>query len=213
MSGDTASFLAGGEFPVPVAQDSSNAGGGATITVEFKQFGVSLAFTPTVLDDDLINLIVSPEVSSIDRAESVSFGGFQIPGLKTRRATTTVELRDGQSFAIAGLIQSDFSDTVDQFPTLGDTPVLGALLRSSDFRQKETELVIIVTPYLVKPAPAGALATPVESFVPPSEYDLFFRGKIEDSTSGMGGPASGSSAVLNRRTAGGIQGPHGHIIQ
>src|SRR3546814_301880 len=118
LSGDTASFLAGGEFPVPVAQETS--GGQSTITVEFKEFGVALAFTPTVLDDGLINVMVAPEVSRIDQTNSVTLQGFDIPGLTTRRATTTVELRDGQSFAIAGLIQSDFQATVRQFTVLAD---------------------------------------------------------------------------------------------
>src|SRR3546814_396571 len=157
LSGDTASFLAGGEFPVPVSQETS--GGQATITIEFKEFGVALAFTPTVLDDGLINIVASPEVSRIDPTNSVTLQGFDIPGLTTRRATTTVELRDGQSFAIAGLIQSDFQDTVRQLPLLADVPVLGALLRSSEYQNQHTELVIIATPPLVQPSPAGPSET------------------------------------------------------
>jgi pilus assembly protein CpaC len=207
LSGDTASFLAGGEFPIPVAQSTGL--GGTTITVEFKKFGVSLAFTPTVLGAGLINLVVSPEVSQIDRSISVSTGpGIIVPGLSTRRATTTVELRDGQSFAIAGLLQNDFQDRIRQLPWLGDVPVLGALFRSTDFQRSETELVIIITPHLVRPAPAGVLAAPTDNFVPPSERDLFLFGKTE-------APESQGAAkkALSTGTAGGITGKAGHIVQ
>jgi pilus assembly protein CpaC len=210
LSGDTASFLAGGEFPVPVAQDTE--GGVATITVEFKPFGVSLSFTPTVIGKDLINLVVSPEVSAIDRTNVFStVPGFNIPGVITRRATTTVELRDGQSFAIAGLIQSDFTDTVNQVPGLGDVPIIGALARSSEFQREETELVIIVTPYLVKPAPAGTLITPADNFVPPSETDIFMYGRVEASASG--GPPKQSGQILGARSGGGIDGKYGYILK
>jgi pilus assembly protein CpaC len=176
LSGDTANFLAGGEFPVPVAQGTS---GGIAITVQFKKFGVGLAFTPTVLEGGLINLMVSPEVSQIDRTNSVIVSGFSIPGLTTRRATTTVELRDGQSFAIAGLLQSDFQDQVRQLPGLGNIPILGALARSSDFQRRETELVIIVTPHLVRPVAENGLATPTDTFAPPSDLDIFLMGHVE----------------------------------
>lgn len=209
LSGDTASFLAGGEFPVPVAQNTDD--GGSTITIEFKEFGVALAFTPTVLDDQLINVIVSPEVSRIDRTNAVTIQGFEIPGLTTRRATTTVELRDGQSFAIAGLIQSDFQDTVRQFPLLGDVPVLGALLRSSDFQKAQSELVIIVTPHLVQPAPAGSLVTPADNFVPPSDSDIWLFGRTESPTSGMTPSNAANALAINE--AGGVQGSYGHIIK
>ena len=211
LSGDTASFLAGGEFPVPVAQETS--GGQTTITVEFKEFGVALAFTPTVLDDDLINVVVSPEVSRIDPTNSVTIQGFDIPGLTTRRATTTVELRDGQSFAIAGLIQSDFQDTVRQLPLLADVPVLGALLRSSDYQNAQTELVIIVTPHLVQPAPAGSLATPADNFVPPSDADIWLYGRVESPTSGMAASGTNAANALAISEAGGVQGSYGHIIK
>jgi pilus assembly protein CpaC len=202
MSGDTASFLAGGEFPIPIAQNST--GNSTTVTVEFKQFGVSLSFTPTVIESDLINLVVSPEVSQIDRTTAVTFSGFSIPGLTTRRATTTVELRDGQSFAIAGLLQSDFTDDIRQLPGIGDVPVLGALFRSSSFLRKETELVIIVTPRLVRPAPAGTLAAPTDAFLPPSDMDLFFWGHSEASRSGH--------QPLPPQSGGGIAGPYGYIV-
>ena len=209
LSGDTASFLAGGEFPVPVARDNDD--GDVTITIEFKEFGISLAFTPTVLDDGLINIVVAPEVSSIDSTNAVTVSGFSIPGLKTRRAKTTVELRDGQSFAIAGLIQSDFEDTVRQFPGLGDIPILGGLLRRSDFTRSQSELVIIVTPHLVRPAPAGALTTPTDRFVPPSDTDIFLFGRIESAESGL--PGSKGGAALSAHSAGGIEGSYGHIVK
>lgn len=181
LSGKSASFLAGGEFPVPVAQNSSGGAGngGSTITVEFKPFGVSLAFTPTVLDDGVINLEVAPEVSSIDPSASVTINGLTVPGLQTRRAKTTLELRDGQSFAIAGLLRNDFQDTVRQFPVLGSIPILGALFRSTGFQKQETELVIIVTPRLVQPVSAEKLAVPTDRVMPPSEGDLFGFGRTD----------------------------------
>jgi len=206
LSGDTASFLAGGEFPIEVAQSGATSSAAAAITIEFKEFGVSLAFTPTVLAGGLINLVVSPEVSALDF--SVARNG--VPGLTTRRAKTTVELRDGQAFAIAGLLQEDFQDSVRQVPILGDLPVLGALLRSSEFQRKETELVIIVEPHLVKPAPAGSLATPADSFVPPDELDLWLYSRVEGPESGR--PEAGSQ-MLARDGAGGVDGRFGHIIK
>ena len=216
MSGDTANFLAGGEFPVPVAQDIDS--GRAAITVAFKQFGVGLAFTPTVIDGDLINLAVNPEVSQIDPTNAVVMNGFRIPGLSTRRASTTVELRDGQSFAIAGLLQSDFQDQVRQVPGIGDVPVLGALFRSSQFQRRETELVIIVTPRLVKPVAAGTLAAPTDTFRAPSNLELFLFGEVEGKPAI---PASGtarasgdtSRAVLGAQAGGGLDGAYGHIIK
>ena len=206
LSGDTASFLAGGEFPIEVAQSGSGATGDAAITIEFKEFGVSLAFTPTVLDDGLINLAVNPEVSQLNFA--VARNG--VPGLTTRRASTTVELRDGQSFAIAGLLQDDFQDTIRQIPLLGEVPILGALFRSSQFQKSQTELVIIVEVHLVKPAPAGSLATPVDNFIPPSEADIWLFGRVEAPGSGI--PHSGAAA-LSANGAGGIEGHYGHIIK
>jgi pilus assembly protein CpaC len=202
MSGDTANFLAGGEFPVPVAYQAATSTGTPTVTIEFKPFGVSLAFTPTVIDDGLINLVVAPEVSQIDNTIAVVTDGFTIPGISVRRARTTVELRDGQSFAIAGLLQNNFNDTVRQIPGLGEIPILGALARSSEFDKSETELVIIVTPKLVHPAPAGSLVSPTDSFVPPSDADIFMFGHPEAGTSGML-PVDG----------GGLAGPYGHIIR
>ncbi len=210
LSGDTASFLAGGEFPVPVAQSSGTVGAVGVlepvITIEFKEFGVGLSFTPTVLGDGLINLAVKPEVSAIDSSpdRSVSVSGFRIPSLTTRRASTTVELRDGESFAIAGLLQNDFADQIRAFPWLNDLPILGTLFRSTAYRRQETELVIVVTPRLVKPTRAGELAAPTDRFVAPTESDLFLMGRSED-------PASGTEAA--GPLGGGAAGTYGHIIQ
>lgn len=171
MSGETATFLAGGEFPIPLATDDE-------VFIEFKQFGVSLAFTPTVLDGNLINLVVAPEVSALDKSAGIVSGGLAVPGLTTRRAKTTVELRHGQSFAIAGLLQDNFSDSASQLPWIGDVPVLGALARSTEFQRGETELVILVTPYLVQPSSESLLA-PTDTFGRPSEFELILTGKVE----------------------------------
>ncbi len=202
LSGDTADFLAGGEFPIPVDQ------GDNSISVEFKEFGVAMAFTPTVLDDGLINLAISVEESNIDtrpNAPNISIqGGIETPSLVTRRANTTIELYDGQSFAIAGLLQDDFADTVEQVPWIGDLPILGTLFRSSSYRRGETELVILATPRLVKPTPAGSLASPTDNFVPPSDVEFFLFGQMEGPESGIGPLGSG---------AGGIDGSYGHIIK
>jgi len=157
VSGETANFLAGGEFPIPVSQDNN------TITIQFKQFGVSLGFVPTVLSGNRISLRVSPEVSTLDRANSVTTNAFVIPALTVRRATTTVELASGQTFAIAGLVQSTNSVTADEVPGLGDIPILGELFKSDKFRHNETELVILATPYVVQPiSNPAAPAIPTE---------------------------------------------------
>jgi pilus assembly protein CpaC len=206
MSGDTASFLAGGEFPIPVAQ-TGNAVGATAITVEFKQFGVGLNFTPTVIGKDLMNLAIKTEVSDIDRtlaAQSSFVGGVQIPGLRVRRTETTVEVRDGQSFAISGLLRQDFNDTVAQVPGLGDLPIIGALFRSSQYRHEKTELVVFITPRLVQPVAAGTLAIPHEFTNFPSEADIFLGGKIE---------GGADRPRMSGGTAGGVTGPHGYIIK
>jgi pilus assembly protein CpaC len=170
LSGETASFLAGGEFPVPIAQEDNK------ITIEFKSFGVSLSFTPTIVSDDRISLKVLPEVSSLSSSGAVTLNGISIPALSTRRANTTVELGSGQSFAIAGLLQADSNQTVNEFPGLADIPILGALFRSTDFNRRETELVIIVTPYLVRPVSTAALAVPTDGFEIPDDYDRVIKG-------------------------------------
>jgi len=198
LSGDTASFLAGGEFPIPVA---SNLG---TVTVEFKKFGVGLAFTPTVLGDGLINLKIEPEVSQIDPTVVIRANGITIPSLIVRRANTTVELRDGQSFAIAGLLQSMSQTDQKQLPWLGDVPVLGALARSAAYQKKETDLVIIVTPRLVRPArPGDVLRTPLDTSKPANDPEFFLLGQGE------------ITVPMDRRIQGRSDGsapPLGHIL-
>jgi pilus assembly protein CpaC len=184
LSGETASFLAGGEFPVPVIQGSSGGGGGGggnngAFTVEWKPFGVSLAFTPTVLADGVINLVVAPEVSSIDPSASIVINNLTIPGIQTRRAKTVVEMRDGESFALAGLLRKDFQDTIRQVPLLGSIPIIGTLFRSTGFQHEETELVIIVTPRLVAPVRAGSLKVPTDRAGPPNEADLLLNGRTD----------------------------------
>jgi pilus assembly protein CpaC len=174
LSGDTASFLAGGEFPFPV-QSTNNA-----ISIEFKKFGVGLAFTPTVMADGLINLKIEPEVSQIDPTNSVRVGGVEIPSLIVRRANTTVELRDGQSFAIAGLLQSINEVNQAQLPWIGNIPILGALFRSAAYQKRETDLVILITPRIVRPTRPGDLVrTPLDNTLPPNDVDFFLHGVTE----------------------------------
>ena len=186
LSGETASFLAGGEFPIPVLQNNSGGGGGdnrgSGITIEFKPFGVSLAFTPTVLADGVINLVVAPEVSSIDPTASINVNGLVIPGLQVRRARTTLELRDGQAFAMAGLLRQDFRETVRRFPILGSIPVIGSLFRSTEYDRENTELVIIVTPRLVRPMSPENVRLPTDGYLPPSRADQYLMGGSEDIT-------------------------------
>lgn len=169
VSGESATFLAGGEFPILVPGDDK-------VTVEFKQFGVSLAFTP-VLVGDRISLKVNPEVSQLTTTGAVQLAGFTIPALTTRRAETTVELGSGQSFAIAGLLQNNITRDVQKLPGLGELPVLGGLFRSDRFQRNETELVIIVTPYIVRPVDSKRLTTPTRGLAPPNDTDRLYRGK------------------------------------
>ena len=180
LSGDTASFLAGGEFPIPVAQNAANTGAASTVTVEYKDYGVGLAFTPTVVSRDLVNLMIRSEVSSIDDSLAVKANGFMIPALKTRRARTTVELRDGQSFAIAGLLQDDFANATEKMPVLGNVPILGALFRSPNYKHNQTDLVIIITVHLVQPTTAARLKTPLDTLSLPNEAEHFgLDGRVE----------------------------------
>jgi pilus assembly protein CpaC len=175
LSGDTASFLAGGEYPIPVASTLGQ------VTVDYKKYGVGLAFTPTVLGRGLINLKIEPEVSSIDTTHSVSVStGISIPALIVRRASTTVELRDGQSFVIGGLLQNDNKNQVEQLPWLGSVPVLGTLFSSKSYQKNETDLAIIVTPHLVRPArPGDVIKSPADDSLPPNDADFFLLGKTE----------------------------------
>lgn len=175
MSGETASFLAGGEYPIPV---SGNLG---QITIDYKRYGVSLAFTPTVLNGSQINLKIEPEVSEIDATHSVQVGpNILVPALTVRRASTTIELRDGQSFMIGGLLQNNAHNDVQQLPWIGDVPVLGALFRSASYQKKETDLAIIVTPRLVRPdRPGDVVRTPLDNTLPANDVDFFVKGKSE----------------------------------
>jgi len=171
LSGQEASFLAGGEFPVPLVRAFS-------ADVVFKSFGVGLVFTPTVLSDNKISMRVAPEVSELDFANAVNFGGFVIPALTTRRASTVIELADGQSFAIAGLISESVRENVAKFPLLGDIPILGALFRSSEYQKSETELIIIVTPHLVKPLDVARQTLPTDQFIEPNDAEFYLLGQL-----------------------------------
>jgi pilus assembly protein CpaC len=175
LSGDAADFLAGGEYPIPVPD------GDGGVAVQYRPFGISLGFTPTVLDDELINLQISAESSAIDSSVVVETNGIRVEGFSVRRAKTTVELRDGQSFAIAGLLQDSFRDNASQIPWVGDIPVLGTLFRSTDFQSAQTELVIIVTVHLVSPTSGDALGMPTDRIRAPSEAELFLLGRTEGS--------------------------------
>jgi pilus assembly protein CpaC len=201
LSGDTASFQAGGQFPVPIAVTSGI--GIATPTIEFKDFGVLLKFRPTVMDNGIINLSINPEVSELDFSNAVSISGTTIPAITRRTATTTVELRDGQSFAIAGLLQAHNLRNISQLPWIGSVPVLGALFRSAGYQKDETDLVIIVTPTFVQPAAPGArLATPFDTSVPSNDVDFFLLGQMEKRKQITDYVAKG----------GDVQGPYGYMI-
>lgn len=177
LSGETATFLAGGEIPIPLSQ------GLGAVSVQYRQYGVSLAYTPTVLADGRISLRVRPEVSELTAVGAVTISGFQIPAVTTRRAETTVELGSGQSFMIAGLLQNSHNNQIEKTPGLGDVPILGALFRSNGFRRNETELVIVVTPYLVKPVDANQIALPTDGYKTPSDVERVLLGQVE----GIGG--------------------------
>ena len=165
LSGETATFLAGGEFPIPLAQ------GLGQVTVQFRQFGVSLAYTPTVLSNGRISMRVRPEVSELSTQGAITLNGFQVPAITTRRTETTVELGSGQSFMIAGLMSANSQNSLEKAPGLGDVPILGNLFRSRSFRKGETELVIIVTPYLVKPVDAKDIKLPTDGFRSANEFE------------------------------------------
>lgn len=200
LSGETASFLAGGEFPVPVGRDNNE------VQIEFKEFGVSLSFTPTVMSRNRISLRVRPEVSDLSENGSIKIGDLLIPALATRRAETTVELGSGQSFAIGGLISNSTRSNVEKLPGLGDLPILGALFRSTTFRRSESELVIIVTPYLVAPRSENDLASPVDGFRPTSQLELILEGKLAGSNPAPGVTARSSGASMR------LAGPAGFAI-
>jgi pilus assembly protein CpaC len=178
LSGETASFLAGGEFPIPVSSGLNGT------SVEFKQFGVSLAFTPVVLEGGRISMRVRPEVSELSAANGVTVNGFSVPGISTRRTETTVELGSGQSMMIGGLLRNNTNNSVEKAPFLGDIPILGALFRSKSWRRDETELVVVVTPYLVNPVSGNEIALPTDGFRTSNDSQRIFLDQREDSRTG-----------------------------
>ena len=194
LSGQEARFLAGGELPIPVPGDEGR------ITIEYRPFGVELIFTPRVLDGDVINLMLNASVSDIDQSVSTAIGGIPVPGFRTRRTSTTVELRDGESFAIAGLLQDDFFGNNRQVPWLSQLPVLGALFRSTDFRRNQSELVIFVTAHLVTPTRGEALVMPTDRVRLPTEADIFMRGRLQ---------GTGPAAEVARQD---FRGGYGYIM-
>jgi pilus assembly protein CpaC len=196
VSGQTATFLAGGEFPIPVAQSSSGAGTVPVITVEFRQFGVSLAFTPTILNANRISMRVRPEVSALSDTGAVTVGDITIPALTVRRAETTVELASGQTFAIAGLVQSTNQITANEVPGLGDIPVLGELFKSDHFQHNESELVILATPYVVQP-----ISNPSAPAVP------------TDATNGAEGAQRIAGSSSTTAGSSGVSGQAGFVIE
>ena len=199
LSGQEANFLAGGEYPVPVPQDDG------TISIEYRPFGIELNFTPRVVDGDLVNLELEASVSSIDPANGIDLNNLRVDAFRTRSTSTTVELRDGESFAVAGLLQDDFRDTVGQIPWLGDIPVLGALFRSADYSRQQSELVVIVTPHLVTPTRGEALALPTDRVTPPSEKDLFLFGR----TTAESAPRRGAAGEVAKQD---FSGSYGYVM-
>lgn len=197
LSGQEAKFLAGGEYPIPVAQEEG------AISVEFKPFGVELNFIPRVVDGDLINLTIEAAVSSIDPTTGVVAQGIAVDAFRRREAKTTVEMRDGESFAIAGLLQDDFRDLNGQVPWLGDVPILGALFRSAEYERSQSELVIIVTPHLVTPTRGEALALPTDRVALPTERDLFLFGKT------VASPKTGAAGEVAKQD---FNGSYGYIM-
>jgi pilus assembly protein CpaC len=196
LSGDTASFLAGGEIPVPQVSATG------TPSFAYQPYGVGLSFTPTVLSEGLINLVIKPEVSQIDTSTTVTIAGASVPGLTVRRASTTLELRDGQSFMLGGLLQNNSTTAQDQLPWVGDLPVLGALFRSAQYQKSETDLVIIVTPHIVHPMrPTDVVRTPFDNTLPGNDLDFFLMGQAE------------VSAQLARIAVGSLNRPYvGHVL-
>jgi pilus assembly protein CpaC len=178
LSGETATFLAGGEFPIPISQ------GLGQVAIEFRQFGVSLSYTPTVLSNGRISMRVRPEVSELSTQGAITLNGFQVPAITTRRTETTVELGSGQSFMIAGLMSANAQSQIDKSPGLGDVPIIGNLMRSRQFRKGETELVIVVTPYLVQPADAKDIKLPTDGFHTANEIDQLLGFENHDGVSG-----------------------------
>ncbi len=214
LSGQEAQFLLGGEFPFPVPQAL------ALVTIQFKKFGIGLSFTPVVLSNHRISIAVSPEVSELDFSGGLNVSGFQVPAISTRRASTAIELADGQSFAIAGLLRDNVREVVRKYPILGDIPILGALFRSSTFLKQESELVIIVTPRLVKPIDLAEQPLPTDTYVEPTDFEYYLLGYFQgarrlDLTAvrpgSMGRPTVGSGLGAGGGT-GRLEGAFGHIL-
>lgn len=214
VSGQTASFLAGGEFPVPIAVDDT--ANSRRIGIEFKEFGVRLSFTPTVIGET-INLLVEPEVSELDPQNSIVINGFSIPGLTTRRARTTVDLKNGQSFSIAGMLQRKFIDDIDQMPGVGDIPVLGALARSASYRREDTELAIIITAYFVEPSTLAELSVPTDSMILPHDLEIFLLGQMEGAEWIHGAKSNNrvtdASLPAVADSSPGVDGPVGYVVK
>lgn len=209
LNGQEAAFLAGGEFPIPVPQAFG------LVTIQFKKFGVGLVFTPNIMDKKHISLNVAPEVSELDFQNALRTQGFVVPAITTRRATTTIELADGQSFAIGGLLRDNVKETINKYPGLGDIPILGALFRSTSFQKNETELLIIVTPHLVKPLDMTTQSLPTDYFEEPNDFEFYLLGYAEKG--GYGGKAgrkSSAAEVLSNRVTRGrpMEGQVGHIV-
>lgn len=204
MSGKTANFLAGGEFPIPVPGDNG------TITIQYKTFGVGLNFSPIVLSSTKISMQVTPEVSELDLSNAIQSSGIFIPALTTRRVSTTVELGDGQSFAIAGLLKENVREVVSKFPLLGDIPILGALFRSTSFQKSETELIIIVTPRLVKPMNLAKQTLPTDQYIEPNDFEFYLLGAMEGSPKEdlAAGPSSTPDAHRGMK----LEGEFGHAM-
>ncbi|MCC6007255.1 MAG: type II and III secretion system protein family protein [Rhodobacteraceae bacterium] len=198
ISGQSASFLAGGEYPIPVASRDG-------VSIEYKPFGVEMSFVPTVLEGDLINLELAAAVSGIDPTVTVQTNGISVNAFRRREANTVIEIRDGQSFAIAGLIQDDFTNRSGQVPWLGDIPIIGALFRSSDFQRNQSELVIIVTAHLVTPTRGEAFALPTDRVRPPTEAEQFLLGRMTGGQR-LRGPAGEVAAQ-------GIPGSFGYVME
>lgn len=201
ISGEKAEFLAGGEIPIPTVQGGT---GTSNVAIEYKPFGVAVQFTPYVLSENRIRMMVQPEVSEVSTANAIVVSGFNVPSINTRRAKTTVELAPGESFMIAGLIKDQTSSSIDQLPGVKELPVLGALFRSTEFQRNETELVMAVTPYIVNPSRGGDVKLPTDNFAPASQMDMFFFGSL-GALSGQGKPAAGSPAAT-------LEGPVGFMV-
>jgi pilus assembly protein CpaC len=194
LSGETASFLAGGEFPIPVSQSLGS------LSIEYKQYGVGLAFTPIVLADGRISMRVRPEVSELSAEGSIKLNNFDVPALVTRRAETTVELGSGQSFMLAGLIRNNATNNINKAPFLGDLPIIGSLFRSTSFRRQETELVIIVTPYLVRPV-SGRLALPTDGYQAAPDAVRNWEGQTYRNQGAVPAPAGGPAPAFGGAAA------------